>query len=161
MGDRLNCENCGGPLTRHGAETNLNPLILRRKLLITSPGRFANASRPARALVRFTLAGMLAAVPLAALSVTGACGQDVATCSSICTVTATSSCTGTLNPNCVTDCQSYQQTCQTQNAGGDFQALVTCIADSHVACNGFASIPPLCTDLAKTATTQCGATPLP
>jgi hypothetical protein len=98
----------------------------------------------------------MAVLPVVFLA--GGCGQDVATCDTICTTSGT--CTATVLASCTSSCTSYQATCTANvNAGGDFQQLLTCIGDSNDACNGFASIPPLCAGEAAAVTAACG--PLP
>jgi hypothetical protein len=101
---------------------------------------------------------VLAVFPAAVVA--GGCGSDTPTCSDICVVEG--SCTETADPtNCIAACTGYQTTCTTANAAGDFQALVTCIANSNEACNGFENIPPLCEGLVSSATQFCGSAPPP
>ena len=115
-------------------------------------------SRNSRHLIR---ALVVAVLPLALVALLApGCGQDVATCDTICT-TSGSTCTATVSSDCSSAWQNYQTSCSAapKNGGGSFQDLLTCIADSNDACNGFANIPPLCDAEASAVVSLCGNLP--
>jgi hypothetical protein len=88
----------------------------------------------------------LSAFSLAALAISG-CGQDVAACGDVCPAGSSSSCSET--------CTDLQTSCSnaSPNASGDFQALLTCIANAG---GTFSSVPALCAPAAATASKDCG-----
>lgn len=77
--------------------------------------------------MKASLAGSLEAGIVLAVAVAG-CGQDVATCDTICGFSDAPQPTST----CVNQCTTTQQACAnaTPSAAGDFQAYLTCIANS-------------------------------
>lgn len=88
----------------------------------------------------------VSALSLAAL-LNGGCGQDVASCGDVCPTGSSDSCSQS--------CANLQSSCSgaSPNASGDFQALLTCIANAG---GTFSAIPALCEPAAATATKDCG-----
>ncbi len=80
---------------------------------------------------------------LAAL-LTSSCGQDVASCGNLCPEGTSDSCSSS--------CTDLQTSCGAANASGDFQALLTCIANAG---GTFSAVPALCDPVAATVSAHC------
>jgi hypothetical protein len=85
-----------------------------------------------------------AAIVLAAAG----CGQDVATCGTICGF-------ADAPQGCQTACDNTQQECTTAGAAGDFQAYLTCVAN----CGSYEVVGGTCASQVATVTKLCGSTP--
>ncbi len=91
----------------------------------------------------------LSVLGLAGLGIgAGACGQDVASCSNVCPV-------GVAADNCPATCSAVQSSCDAANAGADFQALLTCVANTAGA---LSPLPELCNADYAIVSRNCGAT---
>ena len=99
-----------------------------------------------RALIR---ALTLSVVGLGGVAVAAAaCGQDPASCGGVCPLNSSSA-------DCPNTCASLQSTCDAANAGADFQALLTCVANANGA---LSPLPELCQADYAIVATNCGAT---
>jgi hypothetical protein len=78
-----------------------------------------------------------------------ACGQDVASCSSVCPATSA-------NGQCPGNCSAIQASCDAANAGADFQALLTCVNNAGGA---LSPLPGLCADDYAIVSRNCGVSP--
>jgi len=80
--------------------------------------------------------GVLAPLAFTVAATVGGCGQDVATCGTVCDLP------GAPTQNCNTTCTATEAACATQtadpNCSGDFQLLLTCLdnAGTYDAING-------------------------
>jgi hypothetical protein len=60
--------------------------------------------------------------------------------------------------DCASTCSQLQQSCSAANAGADFQALLTCVANASGA---ISPLPELCTDDYAIVSKNCGVAGLP
>ena len=94
---------------------------------------------------------LIRALTLSALGVlglgiaAGGCGQDVASCGNVCPTGA--------SVDCPTSCSALQASCDSANAGADFQALLTCIANAS---GSLSPLPSLCTADFAIVSNNCG-----
>ncbi len=95
---------------------------------------------------RARLRAVLALAFLAGLTSTAAvgCGQDVASCSSVCGSDA----------DCSSMCSDLETNCSDANASSDFQDLLTCLGNAG---GTFGDVPPLCTSAQDTVDSTCGS----
>ncbi len=82
---------------------------------------------------------------LVQLALVVGCGQDAATCSTVCPTGSSVTCT--------TACNAEESACTSASATTDFQALLTCIGNAG---GSYTSLPPLCQTEADTVTKNCG-----
>jgi hypothetical protein len=75
-----------------------------------------------------------------------ACGQDVASCGSVCPV-------GSASDDCPGNCMTIQASCDAANAGADFQALLTCVSNANGA---LTPLPELCAADYAIVSKNCG-----
>ncbi len=80
-------------------------------------------------------------------STAGGCGTDVASCANVCPSGA--------NGDCSDTCSQIQTSCDNANAGADFQALLTCVANANGALD---PLPDLCNDDFEIVARNCGVT---
>jgi hypothetical protein len=113
---------------------------------------------------RTFVGGWLVVVTL--LGTAGACGQDVATCASICAFPGA-------GPECLTDCNTQQSACTAAGYAGNFQDYLTCIGtvgtygvqqDVQTTNPGelaqYSTVVPLCAAEVAAIASECG-TPSP
>jgi len=93
------------------------------------------------------LVTVLAALAVTSTAVTtGGCGQDVASCATVCALPDAEP------TSCMTSCTSVELQCATAGDGADLQLLLTCLSNAGL----YSAIGGSCASEAKTVASACG-----